>query len=422
MSKRALSVRELNAIVASYLNNPQLANVEVEGECSSPKLYPSGHFYFTLKDPGAAVSCVMFRSDVARQKELPKAGDAIVVQAGVGLYERDGRYQLYVRSISHAGIGKLWQEFEQLKKKLEAKGYFSPERKKSLPFLPKKIGIVTSSHGAAVRDIVEVSLRRMPGLELQLIPVRVQGEGAAEEIAGAIELFNALNDVDLLIVGRGGGSLEDLWAFNEEIVAESILASKIPVISAVGHEIDFSISDFVADLRAPTPSAAAELAVPVKEELYKQLEDMQYRLERIRRNMLTWRKQTLQNLLKRLVYRIEAGLKNEEQRLDRMYMHPVFRSPQHSLTLRQDRLKNFMKMLYLAYRRIYDKKENELSLLTQKKEVLNPWKTLQRGFVAAFDENGELLTKAQYIKKDMPLQLVFADGEVKACAMEVRVN
>lgn len=275
----ALSVSELNEYARKLLaGDPLLRNLEVVGEISGYKHHYSGHRYFSLKDDGARVQCVMFRQNAMGLDFQPADGMRVTVRGSASIFVRDGSYQLYVSAMRKAGQGDLYARFEALKKKLMAEGLFDPARKREIPRMPRVIGVATSETGAAIRDILQVARRRNPNVGIVISPCAVQGESAAGEIVRAIERLNRQGECDVLLVGRGGGSIEDLWAFNEEIVARAIAASRIPVISCVGHEIDFTIADFVADLRAPTPSAAAELAVPVLSELRQSLNGMLERM------------------------------------------------------------------------------------------------------------------------------------------------
>ena len=262
MTEDVYSVSEINNFIKHILEQePELRNLQVVGEISNFKRYPSGHCYFTLKDAGAVLKCVMFRSKAVNLRFQPQNGDTVVAVGRLAVYERDGVYQLYTDLLLQQGVGDLMQAYEKLKQKLERAGLFAPERKQQLPLHPRTVGIITSPAGAAVRDVITVSRRRNQGIKLLLYPVKVQGEDAAAEIAAAIEFFNRKKLADVLIVGRGGGSIEDLWAFNEEVTVRAVADSKIPVVSAVGHETDFTLCDFAADVRAATPSQAAELVV-----------------------------------------------------------------------------------------------------------------------------------------------------------------
>ena len=264
-----LTVSQLNEYINGLLKSDSLlSHVCVCGEISGFKRHSSGHLYFSIKDEGALVRCVMFRQNAFSLDFSPEDGQSVLIYGSVSIYVKDGQYQLYVTAMERQGEGELYRRFMLMKTRLEAKGYFAPERKKQIPSLPKCVGVITSPTGAAIQDIINIIRRRFPAMNILLYPVRVQGEGAAAEIAEAIAAMNRINKADVLIIGRGGGSMEDLWPFNEEIVAKAIYQSDIPIISAVGHETDFSIADFTADLRAPTPSAAAELCVPEYARLY----------------------------------------------------------------------------------------------------------------------------------------------------------
>ena len=284
-----LTVSQLNEYVNSLLKSDGLlSHVCVCGEISGFKRHSSGHLYFSIKDEGALVRCVMFRQNAFSLDFSPQDGQSVVIYGSVSLYVKDGQYQLYVTAMERQGEGELYRRFMLMKTRLEAKGYFLPEHKKPIPFLPNCLGVITSPTGAAVQDIINIARRRFPKMNILLYPVRVQGEGAAEEIADAISAMNRMNKADVLIVGRGGGSMEDLWPFNEEAVAKAIYQSRIPIVSAVGHETDFSIADFTADLRAPTPSAAAELCVPEYGRLYGDITAAQnYIKERCRNELDT---------------------------------------------------------------------------------------------------------------------------------------
>jgi len=275
------SVSELNEYVGALLSiDPNLSDIRVSGEISGFKRHSSGHLYFSLKDENALVRCVMFRQQAMRLSFRPEDGMQVVLVGRASLYQKDGSFQLYANALQKSGEGELFKKFLALKAELEKKGYFAEERKRPIPFLPGRVGVVTSGTGAAVQDILNIISRRFPRMPVVLASVRVQGQGAAQEIAHAIGRMNEENAADVLIVGRGGGSMEDLWAFNEPVVAEAIVNSRIPVISAVGHEADFTIADFAADLRAPTPSAAAELAVPEMDAVYEAVRSLSERMRR----------------------------------------------------------------------------------------------------------------------------------------------
>ncbi|HTV60133.1 MAG TPA: exodeoxyribonuclease VII large subunit [Verrucomicrobiae bacterium] len=316
--KKIWKVSELTARIAGLLER-EFPEVWIEGEVSNYRPAQSGHLYFTLKDAGAQIRCVCFRDQARSLKFRPEDGLQVILRGAIGVYEPRGEYQVYVSYIEPAGVGALQLAFEQLKKKLAAEGLFDEARKKPLPVLPRRIGVVTSPTGAAIRDILRVLKRRFPNVHLLLFPVKVQGEGAAGEIAEAVKYFNRAKAADVLIVARGGGSLEDLWAFNEEAVARAIAASEIPVITGVGHETDFTIADFAADLRAPTPSAAAEIVVKSRQEFERHLAESERRLvDRMRYRILHARQQVQQLAAHRGFRQLEVLLRRRRQQLDEM--------------------------------------------------------------------------------------------------------
>lgn len=330
----------------------------VEGEVSNFKHHASGHMYFTLKDAGSQIRAVMFRAANRGLKFRPEDGLTVLVRASLGVYEPRGEYQLYVEHMEPKGLGALQLAFEQLKARLAAEGLFDEARKRPIPRLPRRIGIVTSPSGAAIRDMLNIIDRRFANVEILIYPARVQGEEAAGEIAAGIEVLNARGDLDVLIVGRGGGSIEDLWAFNEEVVARAIAASKVPVISAVGHETDFTIADFVADLRAPTPSAAAELVVAHKAELAQRLDDLTSRLETALR------------------HRVEAG----RQRLTSLVRHLGLVNPVERVRRQRERVAAAAETLRGAIRTRVKLWEGDLRALAGKLESLSPLAILARGY------------------------------------------
>lgn len=322
----------------------------LQGEISNFKLQTSGHLYFSLKDENAQIAAVMFRSDAALLKLMPKGGDQVVVKAEINVYPAKGNYQLIVRELSYVGIGELLQKLEHLKMKLHQKGWFKASRKKPLPQFPKCIGVVTSPTGAVIQDILNVLSRRFSGFHLILNPVKVQGEGAAQEIAQAIQQFNQHNLVDVIIVGRGGGSLEDLWAFNEEIVAEAIFNSRIPIVSAVGHETDHCIADYVADVRAPTPSAAAEIVISEKSQQLDFLSNIKKRMQ-----------QTLMHLIQKDRFRLTGLLK-----------HPLLSRPLTFLEVRMQKLDDSRLDLNLAMQQLLQLKKHQLEVRSRQSLALKP--------------------------------------------------
>lgn len=383
-----LSVTDLTRKIKQSLESgfPSLA---VQGELSNVKLHSSGHLYFTLKDEGAQIAGVMWRSRVAVLAFRPEDGLKVVVTGRITVYEPRGSYQLDASVIRPVGRGDLQAAFEELKRKLAGEGLFDEARKKGLPEFPRRIGIVTSPTGAALQDMLKVLRRRFPGLDVILLPVRVQGPGAAEEIARALDDINAYGEVDLVIVGRGGGSLEDLWAFNEEVVARAIARSRIPVISAVGHEIDFTIADFVADLRAPTPSAAAELAVRDRHTLLETLRTNWYTIQTSMQSILESHRTHIRHLLdSHTFHRPMDLLRQHTQRLDELE-RSMSVAAGHRLELGLSRLR----------------------ALQHRLGSLSPEGVLRRGYVLV-EKGGGLITSATELDAGDPVDLRFHDGKV----------
>jgi exodeoxyribonuclease VII large subunit len=365
--------------------------VWVQGEISNSKLHTSGHFYFTLKDEGAQISGVMWRSRVANLPFTPEDGMKVLARGSVTVYPPRGNYQLDCVQLQPLGVGELQLAFERLKQKLEAEGLFDPERKRPIPEYPERIGVITSVTGAALQDIRSVLSRRMPTLDVIVSPVHVQGAGAAEEIAEAIRDMNRYGYVDVLIVGRGGGSLEDLWAFNEETVARAIYNSKIPVISAVGHEIDFSIADFVADLRAPTPSAAAELVVRDRSELLDILRNMWYTMH-----------ENLENRVRVLRDRIESLVASYS-----------FNKPKDLLRQSAQRVDELERSLTLTFAHLYKFAASRHQGVHRRLESLNPGSVLERGYTIV-RKDGRVVTSSRVLQEDDKATIQFHDGEVPA--------
>lgn len=346
---KVLSVTELTLAIKSLLE-PQFRALSIRGEISNFKLQSSGHLYFSLKDAGSQISAVLFKGNAASLSRLPKEGDQVIAQGEISLYAPRGQYQLVIRELQFLGVGELLLKLHQLKETLQARGWFDPKYKKPLPKLPRRIGVVTSPTGAVIQDILHVLTRRFAGFHVILNPVKVQGEGAAQEIARAIEEFNRYDLADVLIVGRGGGSIEDLWAFNEEIVAKAIFESRIPVISAVGHETDFTIADGVADVRAPTPSAAAEIAIAEKLGLLKALSQA---------------RQTCMS-------RVGSQVVHLRQRLGALQKHPLFSSPYALLAQPIQNLDHVREDLTEAFFHQTREKRGRLDALKRQLEVLKP--------------------------------------------------
>ena len=398
MIDNAYTVTEINNYIKSLLEcEPLLRNVQIIGEISNFKRYPSGHCYFTLKDSGAVLKCVMFRGKAMSMKFDPQNGDTVLAIGRITVYERDGVYQLYTDMLIEQGVGDLMVAYEKLKAKLEAEGLFSSERKQAIPMNPKTVGIITSPVGAAVRDVITVSRRRNRGIKLLLYPVKVQGEGASTEIARAINFFNKHNLADVLIVGRGGGSIEELWAFNEEQTVRAVASSAIPVISAVGHETDFTLCDFAADVRAATPSQAAELAVADVEGYILQVENLQRRLKHF----------------------MQARLEQEEYRLDRASNSWALKDPERLFAdgaLRTD----------AAYNKLITKMDSLLKECAHKFELqaarldnLSPLSVLARGYSVTQTEDFKVVTSTQQVRWGEELVTTVADGKIVSVVQSV---
>ena len=389
MQRLALSVTELNNRIKGLLDrDPLLSDVCVRGELSNYKIYPSGHHYFTLKDSESSLRCVMFKSSAMKLRFRPESGMGVTAFGRVSVFPRDGAYQLYCTALQPEGAGDLQVAFEQLKVKLEAEGLFAPGHKKRLPAFPEKIAVITSSAGAAVHDMIRILGQRWPMTKVLLLPVRVQGAEAPPEIAGAIRYANEFRVADLIITGRGGGSMEDLWAFNDERVARAIYASEIPVISAVGHEPDVTISDYVADARASTPSNAAEIAVPDWHEIYDTLDSFDIRSRQAMQKKLTQLRQRLENLSEKRVLR-DPGVYIDNRRMELDHM--------------RDRLLAAGERKVSADRRDFVK-------LAAALDALSPLRVLTRGYSIVQDEQGRGVRSAQQLSVGDTLHLRFAEG------------
>ena len=401
MAQQVLSITQLNEYIRGKLDaDPLLTGVAVRGEISNYKLYPSGHHYFTLKDESSALKCVMFKGNAARLRFRPENGMKVIAMGKVSAYPRDGAYQLYCTAMAMDGVGDLYAAFEQLKAKLAAQGLFDPAHKKPLPRFPGTIGIVTSSAGAAVHDMLRILRKRYPLTRVVLLPVRVQGAEAPGEIAAAIRYANYYKLADLLIVGRGGGSIEDLWAFNDERVAYAIYESQIPVISAVGHEPDVTISDFVADLRAATPSNAAELAVPDRDALLQQLDSMSVAMA------------TAMN----------RQLKAARQHLNVLSGSPALRSPTGYLDQKHKNLELLKNRLISGENQHISRNNQRFIALTAKLDAMSPLKVLTRGYAVAEKESGEILRSVKQTKAGERITVSLSDGSLTAKVLEVKEN
>lgn len=394
-----LSITQINEYIQGKMNaDPMLTQVAVRGEISNYKCYPSGHHYFTLKDEASALKCVMFKGNAMSLRFRPANGMKVIALGRISVYPRDGAYQLYCSAMSVDGVGDLYAAFEQLKAKLASKGLFDPEKKKKLPKYPGTIGVVTSSAGAAVHDILRILRKRYPLAQVKLLPVRVQGAEAPDEIVAAIRYANAHRLADLLIVGRGGGSLEDLWAFNDERVAYAIYESEIPIISAVGHEPDVTIADYVADLRAATPSNGAELAVPDQEALL----------------------QNLDALNGAMAAALSRQLKLAAQRLDALAASPAMRSPTAYLERKEKDLRLLKNRMISAQERMISANNARFVSCVAKLDAMSPLKVLSRGYAMAQTGNGELLRSIHQVNPGDSILVNISDGTITASVLNTK--
>lgn len=392
-----LTVTELNRYLKRMIDcDPLLGRITVKGELSNCKLHYSGHLYFALKDETAVVRGVMFRSNASALSFRPESGQKVIISGRISVYERDGQYQLYADDMQPDGIGALYLAYEQLKQRLEQEGLFDPEKKKPIPEYPKRIGVITSPTGAAIRDIINILSRRYRLADVYLYPVLVQGVEAPGELVQALHYFHETGWVDVLIIGRGGGSIEDLWAFNDEGVARAIAACRIPVISAVGHETDFTIADFAVDLRAPTPSAAAELAAPSQLELMERTDGYFLRL--------------------RQAYL--AGLEQRKARLDALAGRRVYTNPQEQMERRQMELDQMIQRFVRAAERNEKNRKERVEAAAAQLHALNPLAVLSRGYAAAVDESGRVVSRAADLFVGQNLSLRFADGTARCSVIQ----
>jgi exodeoxyribonuclease VII large subunit len=395
MAYNAISVTELNKYIKDKVDKDEfLNNVLVKGEISNYKHHYTGHLYFTLKDENSLIKCIMFKGYAANLKFEPKDGMKVTIFGTVSVFERDGVYQIYVKAMQEDGIGNLYKAYEEMKAKLEKEGLFDASHKKKIPLMPKCIGVLTSNTGAVIRDIINVSTRRNPNVYIKLLPVPVQGPGAAEKIVDAIKLMNEKKLADVIIVARGGGSLEDLWPFNEEIVARAIYSSELPVISAVGHETDFTIADFVADLRAPTPSAAAELAVPNIADIKLKLEGYNNRYKLALKKKVEFMKLRYEKCMNSRVFKEPLQKINEKYILIDMKVKSI----QNSIT------------------NIYNKKKTNMVKNISKLDALSPLKTLTRGY-SIIQKDGKVIKSVNQLQKDDELEIRLTDGSTRAKVM-----
>ena len=431
----SITVTELNKCVRQIIEN-NIGDLWVHGEISKLTLHSSGHWYFTLKDDKAAVACAMFQRDNINVTFKLKDGQKVFVFARPSLYEISGRYQLIVLKMEEAGKGDLQKKFELLKNKLNSEGLFDSIHKKNLPYLPKKIGVITSPTGAAIKDIINVVLRRYPNMNILLAPTIVQGEHAAKSIVNAIKYMNTRSDLDVLIVGRGGGSKEDLWAFNEEEVAREIFLSKIPIISAVGHEIDFTISDFVADVRAPTPSAAAELAVPEKSYVINKLKSLDNLMNKVMMIHYNEKKISLNELAYHPIFhepkhivlllkeristahnKIVNNLNKEKALIKEKLNEAKFKKSQaleRKIRITQQQVDDYDRRIKAIIEKSFVNNNNRVSIAKNQLRALSPKSVINRGYSISTDETGGVITSVKNVKKGQGIVTILKDGKISS--------
>ncbi len=399
--RQVFTVTALNEYIKMKLETDEaLMRVFIRGEISNFTNHKSGHFYFTVKDETSRIAAVMFRSSASKLAFIPENGMKVIVGGRVSAYVRDGQYQIYVDTLEPDGVGALYIAYEQLKAKLGAEGLFDEAKKKPLPRFPMRIGVITSPTGAAIRDIINILGRRFPIAEVVLYPSLVQGESAAPQLIEGLRYFNEKKNVNVIIIGRGGGSLEDLWAFNSEALVREVAASELPVISAVGHEIDFTLCDFAADRRAPTPSAAAELAVPERYELKRKLGNVTARLELLEGKKLELLRSTLERMKK------SRALTDPRNFIDDKRM---------ALGIAEDKLYNRITFLL-------ERKKSALAGKTAKLDAMNPLSVLSRGYGAAFAPDGTVIRSAAQVEKGSDISLMLSDGTVRATVCDIVMN
>jgi len=398
MQEKVLTVSQVNAYISNLFQcDDVLSAVYMKGEISNCKYHSSGHIYFTLKDASAQIACVMFASNASRLKIRLEEGLSVIAHGAVRVFERDGKYQLYVDNVRPDGVGALYEQYERLKRKLEQEGIFDSAHKKEIPFYSRKVGIVTAKTGAAVQDIMSISKRRNPYVQLYLYPAQVQGVGAAESVIRGITLLQE-EQVDVIIIGRGGGSLEDLWAFNDETLARVIYNCKIPIVSAVGHETDFTIADYAADLRAPTPSAAAELAVCEIQAVLGKLIDMH----------------------SDLYHGMMLNIENNRQKAERISLKLRMNSPRSKVEQQRKILERAKDMLPRLMRNRIGDKKHQLQLYVNTMKGLSPLNKLQSGFSYVSDENGKNITSVKTVKEESVINIAVTDGYIDAKVIGVR--
>ncbi|MEF9933782.1 MAG: exodeoxyribonuclease VII large subunit [Clostridium sp.] len=417
MNNKYFSVYEVNSYIRELFEyDLELNNIYISGELSNFTHHSSGHMYFTLKDDKAKLSCVMFKTDATSLKFKPQNGQKVLVRGRVSVYERDGKYQLYCKSMNVDGIGDLYEAYQQLKKKLETEGLFDVARKQSLPLFPQKIGVVTSPTGAVIRDIINVSTKRYKGVNILLYPATVQGEGAHKTIIEGINYFNSRGDVDVIIIGRGGGSIEELWCFNEEELARCIYSSKTPIVSAVGHETDYTIADFVADFRASTPSHAAEVTVPSYDEISYKINAIVSRIHTITKNSIKQKRNNNLSYEKTInMLSPERKLKENMQYVDTIY-NKIFNSFYDNIKSSRNDINLYQKDISINIEKLINAKKQKYIELISKIDVLSPLNTLQRGY-SFVTLNDKVVNTVQDVEKGDSIKINMIDGMVN-CKVE----
>ena len=401
MNTEALSVTDVNRYIKMLLTaDDVLSAVAIRGEISNFKRHPSGHLYFTLKDEGGEIAAVMFRGDTGRLLFEPANGMRVIAFGSIDVYEKSGRYQVYVRNMIADGVGAMAEAYERLKRKLESEGLFAEERKRELPRFPDCIGVITAPSGAAIRDIINITGRRYPQAKILIYPSLVQGVDAPSSLCMGLDMLNAYGECDVIIIGRGGGSVEDLWAFNDERLVRTVAASPTPVISAVGHETDFTLCDFAADRRAPTPSAAAEIATPDVNTLLSYVQEAENRSYR----------------------RIIGIVDGKRQKLEQTADILALSSPKAKLEGMRDRLERKCEQMNMSVQRLYERRISEQRALVEKLEALNPLAILQRGYSALRDEDGHIVGRAAELAKGQCVTVIMSDGQADAEIISVRKN
>ncbi|WGG44129.1 exodeoxyribonuclease VII large subunit [Rossellomorea sp. DA94] len=438
---RYLTVQALTKYIKrKFDRDPHLSNLFVRGEISNFKRHSSGHMYFTLKDEKARILSVMFSSHNQSMKFRPENGMNVLIRGDISVYESGGQYQIYVKEMQPDGIGELYLAYEQLKEKLEKAGFFEPERKRMIPKFPKRIAVVTSPTGAAIRDIITTIKRRYPIGEILVYPALVQGDQAAGSISGAMRKVNEHGDIDVLIIGRGGGSIEELWAFNEEVVAKAIVESKVPVISAVGHETDFTIADFVADLRAPTPTAAGELAVPHIDDLLERIMNRKLRLiksfktklqsERNRlngltksyalrnpRNLYQQKIEAVDRLTDQLQRNISMHVKQDRDRLSVLHSRLERVHPSQIIKVQHERVLSMQTMLEKQFKQVLKEKNHRFTSALSTLHALSPLKIMDRGYSLVYRDGGDLIKSSRQVKEGDRIEINVKDGKIH-CEVE----